>query len=113
MRGGGHAHHHHPDGAEPSAAAGLGALAAFAFTLGFAHEEEFQIIALCAGSEHCLALMMTYAMAVIGALVALTLLLIAGMERFRHRLEHAQRGLTFLSAAILGGMGIGFLAGIF
>ena len=51
--------------------------------------------------------------AVIGGLIALTLLLIAGMDQFRHRIEHAQRGLTLLSAAILALMGIGFLAGVF
>ena len=126
LRGGGHHHHHghdhghdhghghHHHGAEPPAReSGLWALAVFAFTLGFAHEEEFQLIALCAGSDHCLSLMLTYALAVIGGLVVLTLLLIAGMERFRHRLEHAQRNLTLLSAAILALMGVGFLAGVF
>jgi len=119
LRGDGHHHHghshrhHHHEHAEPGTNAGLWALAVFAFALGFAHEEEFQIIALCAGSDHCLALMLTYALAVIGGLVALTLLLIAGMERFSHRLEHAQRQLTFLSAAILALMGLGFLAGVF
>lgn len=115
LRGGGHHHHGHShhDHGEPRADAGLWALTVFAFTLGFAHEEEFQIIALCAGSDHCLALMLTYALAVIGGLIALTLLLIAGMERFSHRLEHAQRQLTFLSAAILALMGVGFLVGIF
>lgn len=114
LRRGHHHHHHHGDAAEPErATGGLWGLAVFAFTLGFAHEEEFQIIALCAGSQHCLALMLTYAAAVIAGLVALTLLLIAGMEQFGHRIEHAQRGLTLLSAGILAAMGIGFLAGVF
>lgn len=121
LRGGGHHHHHHDDGHAhghahghaPSSASGLGALAVFAFTLGFAHEEEFQIIALCAGSQHCLSLMLTYATAVIAGLIALTLLLIAGMEQFGHRLQHAQRTLTFVSAGILAAMGMGFLAGVF
>ncbi len=118
LRGGGHSHHHahghhHHDTDAPNARSGLWALALFAFTLGFAHEEEFQLIALCAGSDHCLSLMLAYALAVIAGLIALTLLLIAGMERFRHRLEHAQRTLTLLSAAILAAMGTGFLAGVF
>lgn len=107
-------HHHHGHGHDhPTSEGGLWALAAFAFTLGFAHEEEFQIIALCAGSEQCLSLMLTYAGAVIGGLVALTLLLIAGMAQFGHHVEHAQRGLTFLSAAILAAMGLGFIGGFF
>lgn len=117
LRGNGHSHHHghdhHHDNEAPDARGGLWALAVFAFTLGFAHEEEFQLIALCAGSDHCLSLMLAYALAVIAGLVVLTLLLIAGMEHFRHRLEHAQRQLTLLSATILAGMGIGFLAGVF
>lgn len=113
LRGGGHHHHHGHHHHEPSSASGLWALAVFAFTLGFAHEEEFQIIALCAGSDHCLSLMLTYAFAVIAGLIALTLLLIAGMEQFGHRIEHAQRTLTFVSAGILAAMGVGFLVGAF
>lgn len=106
-------HSHHDDSEAPDVRSGLWALALFAFTLGFAHEEEFQLIALCAGSNQCLSLMLSYALAVMAGLVALTLLLIAGMERFRHVLENAHRHLTLLSAAILAGMGIGFLAGVF
>ena len=117
LRDGDHHHHHghghRHDNHEPASTTGLWALAVFAFTLGFAHEEEFQIIALCAGSAHCMSLMLTYAVAVIAGLIALTLLLVAGMERFGHRLEHAQRTLTLVSAAILAAMGVGFLAGWF
>lgn len=106
-------HHHHDDAGAPAPGSGLLALAVFAFTLGFAHEEEFQIIALCTGSSWCLELMLVYAAAVVLALVTLTLLLMAGLERFRHRLEHAERRLTLVSAAILALMGAGFLAGVF
>ncbi len=115
LRQGAHHHHHHGHGEQhqPGTASGLWALAAFAFTLGFAHEEEFQIIALCAGSAHCLSLMLTYALAVIAGLIALTLLLVAGLRRLGHRVEHAKRALTFVSAAILAAMGAGFLAGWF
>lgn len=109
----GHHHHHSDDESPEGGSAGLWALAAFAFTLGFAHEEEFQIIAMCAGSGYCLSLMLTYAIAVIAALIALTLLLIAGLSHFRDRIEHAQRALALLSAAILALMGIGFFLGVF
>lgn len=126
-RNGGHHHHHHhhhhheataghthaEEQGPPAPTTSLWALAVFAFTLGFAHEEEFQIIALCAGTEHCLSLMLIYAGAVVVGLIGLTLLSIAGLEHFGHRLEHAQRQLTLLSAVILAAMGIGFLAGIF
>lgn len=111
--GHGHHHHHGDETSVDAGADGLWALAVFAFTLGFAHEEEFQIIAMCAGSGYCLSLMLVYAVAVIAALVALTLLLIAGLSHFRHRIEHAQRALTLVSAAILALMGFGFLFGLF
>lgn len=108
-----HHHHSHDHGHAPGTSAGLAGLAVFAFTLGFVHEEEFQIMAMCAGTAYCLEIMLVYALAVIGALIGLTLLLLYGMQHLSHRLEHAQRQLTLLSAAILGLMGIGFLAGVF
>ena len=101
--------HHHASNLDTKA--GLAALAVFAFTLGFVHEEEFQIIAMCAGSGSCLSLMLIYATAVIVALVVLTLLLIQGLSHLSHRIEHAQRALTLVSASILALMGLGFLVG--
>ena len=103
--------HHHASNLDTKA--GLAALAVFAFTLGFVHEEEFQIIAMCAGSGSCLSLMLIYATAVIVALVVLTLLLIQGLSHLSHRIEHAQHALTLVSASILALMGLGFLIGFF
>jgi len=63
--------------------AGLVGLASAAFVLGFAHGEEFGILGFCTGAAgHCLEPMLVYAAAVILALVALTLLLVAGYERY-------------------------------
>jgi ABC-type nickel/cobalt efflux system permease component RcnA len=111
-----HVHGHDRDHghAERGAAAdkGLWGLAGAAFALGFAHEEEFQIIGLCAGSDFCLELMLAYAFAVVLAMVALTLLLIAGYQRWRHRLEHWAPHLPKVSAGILILMGVGFVAGV-
>lgn len=108
-----HGRHHHDDDtpATEGADKGLWAIAGAAFALGFAHEEEFAIIGLCAGSDFCLELMLVYALTVIGAIVALTLLLIAGYERWRHRLEHFAPHLPKASAVILIAMGLGFIAG--
>ncbi len=111
-----HAHGHHPhDPSGENAGAGGGkslwALAGAAFVLGFAHEEEFEIIGLCAGSELCLELMLVYAATVIAAIVALTLALIAGYDRWRHRLEHLAPHLPKVSGGILIAMGLGFIAG--
>jgi len=106
---------HMHSGANPADAAdrGLLGIAWFAFVLGFAHEEEFEIIALCAGSTHCLELMTAYALTVIAGIVGLTLLLIAGYERHEERVERYAPYLPVFSAAVLVAMGIGFITGVF
>ena len=107
-------HHSHPHGSLDDAAdRGLWGIASAAFVLGFAHEEEFEIIALCTGSAACLELMTAYALAVIGTLVALTLALIAGYYRFEERVERYAGYLPLVSAAVLVGMGVGFVLGLF
>ena len=106
---GGHAH----GSADDAADRGLWGIAGFAFVLGFAHEEEFEIIALCAGSEHCLSLMTVYALTVIVGIVTLTLLLIAGYEHYEERVERYTDYLPAFSAAVLILMGLGFITGLF
>ncbi len=91
---------------------GLLGIAWVAFLLGFAHEEEFEIIALCAGSTVCLELMTAYAFAVIVGIVGVTLLLIAGYHRFEERMEHYTPYLPAVSATVLIVMGMGFITGI-
>jgi hypothetical protein len=99
----------------PAAASerGILGIAAFAFALGFAHEEEFEITALCLGSDFCLELMLVYALAVIAALVAFTVLLIAGYEQYEERVRAYTPYLPAFSAAVLIGMGVGFLLELF
>ncbi|MEF8829926.1 MAG: hypothetical protein V5A23_00105 [Halobacteriales archaeon] len=92
---------------------GLWGIAWFAFLLGFAHEEEFEIIALCAGSSHCLELMTAYALTVVVGIVGLTMLLLAGYHRFEDRVEAYAGYLPAFSAAVLTAMGIGFVTGVF
>ncbi|WP_313694340.1 hypothetical protein [Halorarum halobium] len=96
-----------------SADEGLSGIAVSAFVLGFAHEEEFEIIAICAGSDHCLGLMLAYALTVVGVITALTLALVAGYERFEERMERYAEHFPTVSAAVLGVMGVGFLLGVF
>ncbi|QDX39734.1 hypothetical protein [Salarchaeum sp. JOR-1] len=107
--GGGHSPGHDIGG---GADRGLWGIAWFAFLLGFAHEEEFEIIALCAGSVHCLELMAAYALTVIVGIVALTLLLVAGYERYEERVEAYAPYLPVLSAVVLVAMGGGFVLGV-
>jgi len=107
--GGGHSHDHgFGDGADR----GLWGIAWFAFLLGFAHEEEFEIIALCAGSVYCLELMLAYALTVILGIVALTMLLVAGYERYEERVEAYAPYLPVFSAVVLVAMGVGFVLGV-
>ena len=101
-------HSHNADVADR----GLLGIAWFAFLLGFAHEEEFEIIALCAGSDACLWLMSAYALTVIVGIVTLTLLLIAGYEHFQERVEQYVPYLPVISAIVLVGMGVGFVIGL-
>ncbi|GAB7012220.1 HoxN/HupN/NixA family nickel/cobalt transporter [Halolamina salina] len=104
--------HSHASGDE-AAERGLFGIAWFAFLLGFAHEEEFEIIALCAGSAHCLELMSAYALTVIAGIVGFTMLLVAGYEHHEERVERFTPYLPAFSAAVLIVMGVGFVSGLF
>lgn len=106
---GGHSHSHSHEELDDAADRGLLGIAWFAFLLGFAHEEEFEIIALCAGSNYCLELMSAYAITVIVGIVGLTMLLIAGYEHSEETVEY----LPAFSATVLIIMGIGFILGVF
>ena len=108
---GGHSHSH--GDLDDAADRGLLGIAWFAFLLGFAHEEEFEIIALCAGSNYCLELMSAYAITVIVGIVGLTMLLIAGYEHYEEKVEQYTPYLPAFSAAVLIIMGIGFITGVF
>ena len=108
---GGHSHDH--GDLDEATERGLFGIAWFAFLLGFAHEEEFEIIALCAGSTHCLELMSAYALTVILGIVSLTMLLVAGYEHSRERVEQYTPYLPAFSAAVLVVMGLGFITGLF
>lgn len=116
---GGHEHNHvhgHDHGADLARAAderGLAGIASAAFVLGFVHEEEFQILGLCTGAaSRCVELMLVYAFAVICALVAFTLLLVAGFEHYEDRLGRYATYFPVLSGVVLILMGLGFLFGL-
>lgn len=108
---GGHSHDH--GGFDDAANRGLLGIAWFAFVLGFAHEEEFEIIALCAGSNYCLVLMSAYALTVIVGIVGLTMLLVAGYQYYEETVEQYTPYLPAFSAVVLILMGLGFLTGLF
>ncbi len=109
LPGGGHQHLR-----EEHAERGLVALGTTALLLGFAHEEPIQILAICsgAGTELCLELMLVYSLAVIVAIIAPTMLLIAGYEHHRQRIEKVTPYLPTITAFVLIGMGLAFIVGI-
>ncbi|ELZ77179.1 hypothetical protein DEQ92_02040 [Haloferax sp. Atlit-6N] len=109
----GHSHSHSHGDLDEAADRGLLGIAWFAFVLGFAHEEEFEIIALCAGSNYCLELMSAYAVTVIVGIVGLTMLLIAGYQQYEDEVEKYTPYLPAFSAAVLVLMGLGFITGVF
>lgn len=108
----GHPHSHPPAPAEENLGEkGLWGIAVFAFTLGFAHEEEFAIVALCAGGANCWGVMAVYAVAVASVILALTLVSVAAFDRFRERIEPWRDRLPRISAVILIAMGLAYTVG--
>lgn len=105
---GGHAHLD-----ERHAQQGLTSLGITALLLGFAHEEPIQILAICAGTDRCLELMLVYSGAVIVAILVPTLLLIAGYQRHRERIQRYTPYLPTITAAVLVLVGTGFVVGVF
>jgi len=103
--------HMHPT--KEHAEEGLLTLGMTALVLGFAHEEPIQILAICAGTEFCLELMLLYSLAVIAAILAPTLLLIAGYQHHRKRIEQYTPYLPTLTAVVLVTVGLAFIVGIF
>ena len=79
----------------------LSALIAFALVLGFAHEEEFVILALAAGGADPLLLMVSYAVSVAISLVGTTILVIKVYAYVERRLIAYTRYLPRISALIL------------
>lgn len=107
------AHEHTHSLEEKADERGLYGIAIFAFALGFAHNEEIEIIAICTGTAYCLELMLAYALAVLFAVMAMTLLLIAGFEHFEDRVEEYRGYLPTITASVLIIMGLAFIFGVF
>lgn len=107
-----HADHGHDHGLLDTEGRTLWNIGLVALVLGFAHEEPIQIIAICAGTPYCLELMLVYSLAVIGAILAPTLLLIAGYERHRGTVERYTPHLSTVTAAVLVLMGLAFILGL-
>jgi nickel/cobalt exporter len=76
-------------------------IASCAFVLGFAHEEEFALLALAVGGVSPLLLMSAYGLSVTASLVAVTVLGIKMYERVRVKAQRYEKYIPKVSGAIL------------
>lgn len=88
------------------------AMVAFALVLGFAHEEEFVILALAAGGAEPLLLMASYAASVAVSLIGITILAIKVYAYIERRVIVYTKYLPRISALILVAMALGFAFGL-
>ena len=79
----------------------LWGLASFAFILGFAHEEEFALLALVAGGVDAWVLMLSYGLAVLLGLIAVTIGGVKIYKTLQPKLTHYERYVPKISAGIL------------
>lgn len=79
----------------------LWGLASFAFILGFAHEEEFALLALVVGGVNAWGLMLSYGLAVLLGLIAVTLVSVKIYKKLRPKLAHYEKYVPKISAGIL------------
>jgi ABC-type nickel/cobalt efflux system permease component RcnA len=105
-----HSHEHiHRKRKSPS----LKSMTGLAFTLGFAHEEEFVILAIAAGSGvNPLTIMFAYASSVAVALIGITLLSLKVFKHFQHRIIYYSKYLPKITSALIAFMALGFALGL-
>jgi nickel/cobalt transporter (NicO) family protein len=105
-----HSHEHiHQIRKSPS----LKSMISLAFILGFAHEEEFVILAIVAGSGgDPLTIMIAYASAVTIALIGVTLLFLKVYQFFQHKVIYYSKYLPRITAILLAFMAVGFVVGL-
>ncbi|MBM2824933.1 MAG: putative nickel/cobalt transporter [Dehalococcoidales bacterium] len=76
-------------------------LASFAFILGFAHEEEFALLALIAGGVNAWILMLSYGVAVLAGLMVVTIACVKIYKSIQPRLARYEKYVPKISAGIL------------
>ncbi|MFY9564931.1 MAG: nickel/cobalt transporter [Nitrososphaeraceae archaeon] len=105
-----HSHEHiHQISKSPS----LKSITGLAFILGFAHEEEFVILAIAAGSGgNPLTIMIAYASSVALALVGITLLSLKVFKHFQHKMIYYSKYIPKITALLLAFMAGGFAIGL-
>ena len=88
-------------------------ITSFAFILGFAHEEEFVILALAAsGSIDPLMLMIAYATSVSAALIGVTVISMKVYQHFQYKVIYYSKYLPKITAILIALMAVGFVIGL-
>lgn len=116
---GAHAHEEHADHDEPMSDAlsafqigdntGILGMGAFAFLLGFTHEEGYAMLSFCAGSFDCLPVLLVYGFTVTATITTLVVLTMVTYNQFSERIAAYEEYLPVLSGLILGVVGIAFI----
>lgn len=78
----------------------------FAFVLGFAHEEEFALLAMVAGGVNAWILMLSYGVSVLLGLMVVTIVSVKIYKQVQPKLMHYERYIPKIGAAILVAMAI-------
>jgi nickel/cobalt exporter len=106
-----HSHIHiHQKRQSPS----LKSITSFAFILGFAHEEEFVILAVAAGAGYDPVIwMVAYASSVAIALIGITLLSLKLYKYFQDKIMYYSKYLPKVTAILIAFMAVGFATGLF
>ena len=87
-------------------------LASCAFVLGFAHEEEFALLALAVGGVNPLLMMVAYGLAVAAGLIGVTILGVKMYERVKARISKYEKYIPKISGVILIAMAVALLLGV-
>jgi len=114
-----HEHEHTPDGIHvhehdhpKRLNMSLWKLASCAFVLGFAHEEEFALLALAVGGFSPILLMSSYGLAVAAGLIGVTVLGVKMYERVKDRIARYEKYIPKISGAILIIMAVALVLGM-
>jgi len=102
----GQSQHTHQHKHSLGVALGLWGLASFAFILGFAHEEEFALLALVASGINAWVLMVSYGMAVLLGLMVITIASVKIYNVLQPKLIRYERYIPKVSASLLTTMAI-------
>jgi len=90
----------------------LASIGGFALILGFAHEEEFALLALAVGGVDPLILMLTYAFAVMAALISISVVSVIAYSQVQSRLKKYEYLIPKVSGLILLLTAATFLLGL-